>query len=72
MRCELLGSNAEALKMEAECSSETLVSTYKSIRRYYLEHQIDTSPCSLQLGLRIARLSFFLYENRTEGVQICQ
>jgi hypothetical protein len=40
----LLGSNAvwtfrSALKMEAVCASETLVSTYKSTRRHYLQDQ---------------------------------
>jgi hypothetical protein len=30
---------SSALKMEAVCSSETLVSTYKSTRRYYPEDQ---------------------------------
>jgi hypothetical protein len=34
-----------ALKMEAVFSSETLVSTYKSTRRYYLEEQSDIRVC---------------------------
>jgi hypothetical protein len=34
-----------ALKMETVFSSETLVSTYKSTRRYYLEEQSDIRMC---------------------------
>jgi hypothetical protein len=34
-----LNNNIRALKMEAVCSSETLLSTYKSTQRYNTEDQ---------------------------------